>query len=312
MAIETRHLRCFLAVAETLHFGTAAERLHLAQPAVSKAVRQLERELGVELLRRTTRSVSLTAAGQVYAERAETMRDLLEQAGRAARDTADGRSGTLRLGVTGSATYGYLPQLARVAAGAMPDVRLRVRTEMLTPHQERALLEDRLDLGVLRAPLGSAELDHVVVRREPLVAVLPAGHPVAESDTVAVADLSGESFVTYGDETGSVVLRAVLAACADAGFVPRRPHQVGETSTGVALVAAGLGVALLPESARSLTLPGAVFRRLDTDRTVDLALAWPAARVRPVVARLLAALRDEGLAPTLDPTSHTDPSEAVP
>lgn len=311
MAIETRHLRCFLAVAESLHFGAAAERLHLAQPAVSKAVRQLERELGVELLRRTTRSVSLTPAGSVYAERGAAMLELLEQASRAARDTADGRTGTLRLGVTGSATYGFLPRLARVAATAMPDVRLRVRTEMLTPDQERALLEDRLDLGVLRAPIGSPDLEHLVVRTERLVAVLPEGHPAARAEVVALADLAQESFVTYGDETGSVVLRAVLAACADAGFVPRRPHQVGETSTVVALVAAGLGVSLLPDSARALTLQGVVFRPLHTDRSVDLALAWRAGQVRPVVARLLAALADEGLAPGRTPAHHRRP-EAAP
>ncbi|MGC5584977.1 LysR family transcriptional regulator [Ornithinimicrobium sp. W1665] len=303
MEVETRHLRCFLAVADTLHFGRAAEQLHLAQPAVSRSVRQLERELGVDLLRRTTRSVSLTPAGEVYAQRARAVTDRLVEAAVAARATADGRSGTLRLGVTGSATYGFLPALARAAATAMPDVSLQVRTEMLTPEQEQALLDDRLDVGVLRLPTASPELDHVVVARERLVAALPADHALAGpgESPVRLADLSDDAFITYADGTGSVVLRTVLDACQDAGFVPRRAHQVTETSTTVALVAAGLGVALVPESAAALSLDGVVFRTVDSARRLDLALAWPADRPRPVVTRLLEALHAQGLV-------HPDPS----
>lgn len=308
MAVETRHLQCFLAVAETLHFGQAAERLHLAQPAVSRTVRQLEREVRAQLLHRTTRSVTLTPAGEVYAERARSILQRLDRAGLAARATADGRTGTLRLGVTGAATFGFLPELARVAAAAMPDVRLRVQTEMLTPEQEAELLEDKLDLGVLRTPLSTPDLQHLVVSQERLVIALPEGHPLAGDDpdeVVHLADLAEEDFVTYSDDTGSVVLRTVLQACRDAGFVPRRTHQVTATSTAVALVAAGLGVSLLPETASSLTLDGVVFRPVDTELTVDLALAWPAGPTRPIVARLIAALREAGLAP------HTPASTAI-
>lgn len=304
MTIETAHLRCFLAVAETLHFGQAAERLHVAQPAVSKSIRQLERKLGVQLLERTTRSVSLTPAGEVYAQQVRAATDMLDLAGLAARATADGRSGTLRLGVTGAATYGFLPELARVAAEALPDVRLRVSTEMLTPKQEAALVEDTLDLGVLRTPLTTPGLDHVVVRSEPLVAALPAEHPLSGTDRVHLADLAHDSFVAYGDETQSVVLRATLEACHRAGFAPYRPHQVSETSTAVALVAARLGVALLPESAKALQLDGVVFRPIDVEQGVDLALAWSSGPTRPVIARLLTALRAAGVIPSvpdLDP-----------
>ena len=308
MSVETRHLRCFLAVAETLHFGRAAERLHLAQPAVSRTVRQLERELGVDLLVRTTRSVALTPAGEEYADRAQILLGLLERAGTAARDAAEGRSGILRVGVTGAATYGYLPSLARVAAEVMPDVHLHVETELLTPQQEEALLADRLDLAILRSPIGSAEVEHRVIRTEPLVAVLPTDHRLADQDVVEIAELADEDFVTYADSSGSVVLRTVLAACQDAGFVPSRPHQVTATSTAVALVAAGLGVSLLPESAGALTLDGVVFRPTSTDRHIDLALAWPRGRRRPVVSRLLAALDEAGLAPRT-PTSADRPDD---
>ncbi|WP_289017170.1 LysR family transcriptional regulator [uncultured Ornithinimicrobium sp.] len=309
MDVEVRHLRCFLAVADTLHFGRAAEQLHLAQPAVSKSVRQLERELGVDLLVRTTRSVSLTPAGAEYADRARGVTARLAEAAVAARATADGRSGTLRLGVTGSATFGFLPALARAAATAMPDVSLQVRTEMLTPEQERALLDDQLDVGVLRLPTGSPDLEHVVVARERLVAALPAGHPSAGGEgALPLAELADATFITYADRTGSVVLRAVLDACQDAGFVPRRAHEVTETSTTVALVAAGLGVALVPESAAALTLDGVVFRPVDSHRRLDLALAWAAGRPRPVVTRLVEALHAHDLIPR-DPSAPPTPVE---
>lgn len=306
MAIETRHLRCFLAVAQTLHFGQAAERLHIAQPALSRTVSQLERELGIQLLERSTRRVSLTPAGEVYADRARSILDRIERAGMAARATADGRTGTLRLGVTGAATFGYLPDLARVAATALPDVRLRVQTEMLTPEQEAELLEDKLDIGVLRTPLSTPDLQHLVVSRERLVVALPEDHPQAGAEVVRLADLADEDFVTYSDDTGSVVLRTVLQACREAGFVPTRTHQVTATSTAVALVAAGLGVSLLPQTASALTLDGVTFRPVDTDLTLDLALAWPTGPTRPMVARLLAALRAAGLAPHTSPSVPTE------
>lgn len=305
MEVETRHLRCFVAVADTCHFGQAAERLHLAQPAVSRTVRQLERELGVQLLVRSTRAVSLTGAGEEYAARARLLLDQLDRAGRSARDVDAGRSGILRLGVTGAASYGYLPDVARIAAQAMPDVQLRVETELLTPRQERLLADDRLDLGILRTPVSDSDLEHVVVRTERLVAALPETHRLAGSAVVELAELAEDDFVTYADDSGSSVLRTVLDACADAGFVPRRPHQVTATSTAIALVAAGLGVALLPETAGALRLPGVVFAPTSTDRHIDLALAWPRSRPRPVVARLVDALHDAGLAPARPPSLRT-------
>lgn len=305
--MELRHLRYFDAVARTLHFGRAAEQLHVAQPALSRAVRQLEREVGVTLLHRTTRTVELTDAGRAYVEEVRDVLRRLEHATRVARRAEAGITGTLRLGVTGTAAYGYLPRVAQVLTTTLPQVHLQVSTEMLTPDQERALVDDRLDLGILRPPLSDAGLEHVVVRREALVLALPVGHPLAAAvgagdghgdDVVPLAALQREPFVTYAHTSGSVVREAVRAACRQAGFEPDAAHQVGETSTLLALVAAGLGVALVPESARTLTLPGVTFRATDSPVHVELALAWRRDDPSPVLRSVLAALREHGaLAP---------------
>lgn len=299
--MELRHLRYFDAVARTLHFGEAAEQVHVAQPALSRAVRQLERELGVTLLRRTTRRVELTSAGRVYHDEVLAILARIDDATRAARRADGGVTGTVRVGLTGSASYGYLPRVARVLSEALPQVDMRVRTEMLTPEQERALVEDALDLAVLRTPLTTAALEHVVVRREELLLAVPEGHPLASGEgPVAVADLQDVPLVMYAALTGSVVLDAVRRACRGGGFEPTPAHQVGETSTMLALVAAGLGVALVPESAGALTLTGVVFRRTDSPVTVDLALAWRRDDRSPVLRQVLAALREHGLLTPLD------------
>ncbi|MFK5633909.1 MULTISPECIES: LysR substrate-binding domain-containing protein [unclassified Ornithinimicrobium] len=310
--MELRHLRYFDAVARTLHFGRAAEQLHIAQPALSRAVRQLEREVGVTLLHRTTRTVELTDAGRAYVEEVRDVLRRLDHATRAARRAEAGVTGTLRLGVTGTAAYGYLPRVAQVLTTALPQVHLQVHTEMLTPDQERALVGDRLDLGILRPPLSEGGLEHVVVRREPLVLALPAGHPLAASsetdDVVPLAALHGEPFVTYAHTSGSVVREAVRSACREAGFEPDAAHEVGETSTLLALVAAALGVALVPESARTLTLPGVSFRATDSAVHVQLAVAWRRDDPSPVLRSVLQALREQGaLSPV--PTDPTGPAD---
>jgi DNA-binding transcriptional LysR family regulator len=298
--MELRHLRYFEAVARTLHFGQAAEQVHVAQPALSRAVSQLERELGVTLLRRTTRTVQLTEAGRVYLAEVRAILARVEEATRAARQAEGGMTGTIRIGLTGSASYGYLPRIARVLSASLPQVHMRVRTEMLTPEQERALADDDLDLAVLRPPLATGGLDHAIVEREELLLAVPGTHPLAGAEEpVAVADLRGEPLVLYAASTGSVVLDAVQRACRGAGFDPQPAHQVSETSTMLALVAAGLGVALVPEAAGALTLPGVVFRRTDSPVTVELALAWRRDDDSPVLRQVLSALRHHDLLPAL-------------
>jgi DNA-binding transcriptional LysR family regulator len=290
--MELRHLRYFVAVAEERHFGRAAERLHMAQPPLSQQIRRLEAELGATLLHRTTRSVELAPAGEVLLVRA---REILAAADAATEDTrraARGEFGRLAVGFTGSATYALLPQLAAALRRALRGVVLDLRGELLTPAQVVGLREGTLDLGLLRPPVRERELAVEVVGREPLVAVLPEAHPLAAAHAVPLEELSGEPFVVYPSHFRSVVHDAVEETCAAHGFLPHVALEVSETSTLVSFVAAGLGVSLVPESVRHMTVHGAVYRPLAGEAaTVELAVAWRREEVTAVLDRALEIVR---------------------
>ncbi|MFD9741844.1 LysR substrate-binding domain-containing protein [Umezawaea sp. NPDC059074] len=285
--MELRHLRYFVAVAEECHFGRAADRLHIAQPPLSQQIRQLEAELGVRLLTRTTRKVELTPAGERYLERARAVLATVDAAGEEAARIAAGEIGRLAIGFTGSATYELLPTLVRVLRDDFPGLDLDLKCEMLTREQVSALLDHTLDLGFLRPPVHALGLDVRVLRREPLIAVLPERHPLSTLDTVRLADLRDEPFICYPSHHRSVVHDAVLDACQRAGFDPAVVQEVAETSTLVSFVAAGMGVALVPASVSHLRITGAVFRPLTgTDAEVSLAVATRVDDPSPQVARV--------------------------
>jgi DNA-binding transcriptional LysR family regulator len=287
--MELRHLRYFVAVAEECHFGRAAARLHIAQPPLSQQIRQLEADLGVELFTRTTRRVDLTPAGQRYLERARSILAQVAAAGAEAGRVAAGELGRVSLGFTGSATYELLPSLARALRRDLPGIELDLRGEMLTPRQVEALRAGVLDVGFLRPPTPAPDLDLQVLRREALVAAIPAAHPLAERKRVRLRDLADEPFITYPAGQRSAVAPVVLEACAKAGFSPRVVHEVAETSTLMSFVAAGLGVALVPASVQHLQITGAVHLPLTgTNAGVDLAVATRLGENRPDVLRVLA------------------------
>lgn len=288
--MELRHLRYFAAVADTCHFGQAAEQLHVAQPALSHAIRQLEAELGATLFNRTTRQVALTPAGEYL--RAEAARILggLDDAQRGVRRIAAGRSGLLRLALTGTAAFSHLPRIARVVKRELPAVALEIQADLLTPAQCEGLRTGALDLGVLRPPAVGEDIEMVTLEAESLLVAVSADHRLAVEPVVSLADLRSEPFVSYASRD-SAVNDAVLRSCRRAGFVPRREHLAPGTAVLLALVAAGLGVAVVPESVRALPLDGVVFRDLVDAGTVELALAWRRGADNPVVDAVVEVLR---------------------
>src|SRR6478609_8730337 len=289
--MELRHLRYFVAVAEECHFGRAAQRLHIAQPPLSQQIKQLETELGVQLLTRSTRRVDLTPAGEQYLERARSILASVDAARDEAQLIRDGRMGRVTIGFTGSATYELLPSMSRLLRTELPDLELDLRGELLTPSQVAGLVDGTLDIGFLRPPVQVPEVEVHPLRREPLVVVLPETHAQVGRAQVALADLAEEPFITYPSQHRSVVHDAVLDACQTAGFTPRAT-EVAETSTLVSFVAAGLGVALVPESVQHLRITGAVYRPLaDTTPTVELAVATRRGETSPAVQQVLAVAR---------------------
>jgi len=292
--MELRHLRYFAAVAETCHFGRAAERLHMAQPALSQAIRQLEAELGTPLLVRTTRQVSLTPAGRFMYDEARRVLGAVDDTVHGVRRIAEGRLGLLRIALTGTAAFTQLPRIARTVRTQLPDIALEIHADLLTPAQCDGLREGRYDIGVLRPPLTGDGLELSTIEREPLVLAVSADHRLAAEPVVAMTDLRTEGFVVYGSHD-SAVNEAVVRSCERAGFAPRREHEVPGTSVLLALVAAGLGVALVPASVRAVPLAGVDFRDVSDAGAVELALAWRTEDPSPVVHSALDALADSGL-----------------
>jgi DNA-binding transcriptional LysR family regulator len=309
--VEFRQLRYFVTVARTCHFGQAAERLHMAQSPLSQAIRQLESQVGATLFNRTTRRVELTPAGEAFLRDAERILESVDAAQTRVQLIGAGSTGLLRVGATGLAAFRQLPQLARIAAREAPGVVLRFRPGLLTPAQELALEEDRIDLALLRPPLRRRGLSTRLITRERFVLAVAQSHRLAGDEPVGLAELRDEDFVVYSDPE-SVVNTAVAQACLAAGFLPRRTNEVAETSIMLTLVAAGLGVALLPESALALHVDGVRFVPVADDVHVDLALAWRRDDASPAVARLLEALEANGFIAPEEEASEPPAPHAVP
>lgn len=289
--MELRHLRYFAAVAETCHFGKAAQRLHMAQPALSHTIRQLEDELGVALLSRTTRQVRLTPAGEFFLAEAQRVLAAVDDGVRGVRRIGQGARGLVRIGFTGTAAFSHLPQLARAAKQRLPEVELEVHADLLTAEQGEQLRGGALDIGLLRPPVSGDGIELRVIETEPLVLAVPADHRLAVEPVVAMSDLRAEPFISY-DRRNSVVYDAVLRSCRDAGFTPHQEHEAGGTAVLLALVAGGLGIGVVPASARALPLAGVVFRDLSGAASVQLALAWQRENRSPLVRTVLDALED--------------------
>jgi DNA-binding transcriptional LysR family regulator len=273
--VELRHLTGFVAVAEELHFGRAAERLHMAQSPLSQQIRLLERDLGVRLFDRTTRSVRLTAAGRALLEPA---RHLLAEAS-AVRRTVQaahlGEVGRVTVGFAGASSYAALPLLTRAVTSELPGIELALVGQTYTGEALGRIAEGSLDLGFVALPVRRGVTARLV-RRERLVLALPDSHPLADRTEVAFAELEREPFVTFPVARGSAVREAMVQACHDAGFAPRIVQEAPDSYNLLALVGAGVGVAVVVESARSIHLEHVVFRRLAGDDVpvLPIALGW--------------------------------------
>ncbi|MGX7707385.1 LysR substrate-binding domain-containing protein [Methylobacterium sp. Gmos1] len=258
--MELRHLRYFAAVADSLSFTAAAERLGISQPPLSQQIRDLEAELGTPLLWRTSRSVALTPAGTAFLARARRILAEVEEACTEARAVGAGRTGTFDIGLTGSILAGPLGGLIRRFNERYPDVLVRLH-EMPPGEQPAALHARRTDLCFLRAPPDDPALRVVRAWPEAVGVALPAGHPLAARAALALSDLAGEPFVSLRLRDSRFAAH-LHEACLAAGFVPGIVQQVVESASLVNLVAAGLGIALVPDSVGALKRPDVAYRPL--------------------------------------------------
>ncbi|EIU4423693.1 LysR substrate-binding domain-containing protein [Pseudomonas aeruginosa] len=262
--MELRHLRYFIAVAEELHFGRAAERLGISQPPLSQQIQALEEEIGARLFERTNRRVELTDAGRLFLDESRQVLAQVDKAVLLARRAHLGELGELKIGFTSSAPFtSTIPSSIHAFRKAYPDVHLDLQ-EMSSRQVLKALLEESLQVGVIR-PLALPDAVHwVELFREPLVAVLRADHPLAagSEDGLAIAALAEEPFVFFPRSYGTGLYDQVIALTRQAGFSPRIAQEASEAMTIIGLVSAGLGASILPASFRRTRVDGVVYRTL--------------------------------------------------
>jgi DNA-binding transcriptional LysR family regulator len=289
---ELRHLRYFIAVAEELHFGRAAARLGIAQPPLSQQIRRLETRLGVELFRRTRRSVELTDGGAALLPAA---RDLLSHAARVeqtVRRSATGTTGTIQMGFVGSAAYELLPTLLRRFRERYPEASV-VPAELSTTEQIAAIKRGGLDAGLVRLPVESHEVATLRLVEEPIVIALPDFHPLATKRRLPLVALADEPFVMWGRRLNPPFHDEVIAACHEAGFSPNVVQEAGEMPTIVSLVAAGLGVSLVPASMELVRSEGVAYLPVQGKGVrIALALAWRRDHPSPLVRNLVSVARE--------------------
>ncbi len=289
--LDLRRLRYFMAVADTLHFGQAAARLHISQPPLSRQIAALEEELGVQLLERNPHGVALTAAGQQLQADGRGILASVERAALNARAAAAGEAGRLAIGFTMCAAYSVVPGYARRFAARHPQVELSLR-EVVSNDLVAQVAEGRIDAAIVFAQPLPPGLSHRTVVREPLCLALPRGHRLAARRSVPVAELAGEPFIATPPDVAPSLHAAVLAQCRQAGFAPRIAMEVQLQQTILSLVAEGVGVALVPASMRRVQPDAVVFRPVPP--VVELAqdLVWRAANSNPCLQHLLALAPD--------------------
>jgi DNA-binding transcriptional LysR family regulator len=290
--IDLRRLRSFVAVAETLHFGRAAARLHISQPPLSRQIQQLEQEIGTLLLRRNKRHVELTEAGAHLLVDARRMLTDVELMGERARRAALGAIGQLTLGFISAVDYSILPGVLRAFRETYPRVTLDLR-ELTSDIQLRDLRTLRIDAGMLLAPVDDASLMTLPLLREPLVAALPAVDPLARRGRrVSLSALSTRPFILFPRSNAPGLHDMITDFCRSAGFAPRVAQEAIQMQTIVSLVSAGLGVALVPASLMDLRRPGVVYRPLhEPSPKMTVALAWRRDNRNVCVANFVATAR---------------------
>lgn len=257
--MDLRHLRYFVATAEELHFGRAAERLHVAQPALSRQIIALERELNLKLFDRGHQRVALTRAGEAFLEEARAVLDRAVRAEWVAKRIADGEVGRFEVGFVTPAMWYVLPPILREHRSRQPDVRVGLH-ELGLDVQLELLLSGTLDLAFVRPPILDDRLAAETVWRDPIVVALSERHQLAGADTIDLADLADETFVTV-PRTESPLQDLYRSICLEHGFSPVFNEQA-TTPAATQMIAAGLGISLAGASTESAALPGVVFRPL--------------------------------------------------
>lgn len=290
--MDVHQIRAFLAVAEELHFGRAAERLHVAQPPLSRTIKGLERELSTRLFDRNTRSVTLTASGQALLGPAREVLEALRRAEAAVHSADEGETGLVRVSYAGLSTHRLVAQLARAVRSQRPGIQIELHSQNFAQPAMRRLVDGDSDIALGRWDVIPADVATEVVMRDGLVVALPDTHALAGLRRISVADLSSEPFVSLPPHEGAVLPDRLRRLAREQGFIPDVVQVAPDTQTALALVSAEVGCHLTLRSvARNASDPHVVFVELDSETLdVDLRAAWRRDDRSPALAAVLQEL----------------------
>ncbi len=292
--MDLKQLRSFIAVANTLNFGSAARQLYLSQSALSIQIQNLETHLGVPLFERNRRSVRLTAAGEaVLADSEELLQRIADIELRAGK-IGSGEVGHLRIGFVASATASVIPAIVLSFRKLYPGVALDLKN-MPTVNQIDALKTGRIDAGFVRLPLSVDGLSIDSIHREPFAMVLPKAHPLCSEKALKLRQLADEPFIAYGRKWAPSFYDHWTAMCDKAGFHPNVVQEVGEMDTALFLVAAGIGVAILPEGIARRSRSGVKVKPLTTESVIsEIGVAVQTSRAAPLLQRFVKVAKQFG------------------
>ncbi|MER8960332.1 MULTISPECIES: LysR family transcriptional regulator [unclassified Mesorhizobium] len=285
-------MQSFMAVAEELHFGRAAARLHISQPPLTKQIQQLEQAMGVRLLERTKRKVELTAAGRVFLDEVRAVLHQTEQAVELARKADRGETGHLAVGFIDAAIYSVVPSVVQRFAKRYPEVELSL-TDLRIPNQVRAVAERQLDIGFVHPPVVHEALRVESILVEPLIVALPETHRLASEAEVALADLASEALIQFPRSINPSLYDEIVGLCRSSGFSPRIVREATPKQTIIGLVSVGLGVSLLPACLQNLRRHGVVYRPIQgRTLSIDTSIIYRHEQPSPVLKAFLDIVRE--------------------
>jgi DNA-binding transcriptional LysR family regulator len=290
--MDHRLMQSFVAVAEELHFGRAATRLHISQPPLTKQIQQLEQVMGVRLLERNKRKVELTAAGRIFLDEARTLLAQTGQAVERARRADRGETGRLAVGFIDAAIYSVVPDVVERFTARYPDVELSL-TDLRIPQQVQLVAERQLDLGFVHPPITHDGLQIESILVEPLIVALPQTHRLAAEPDIDLADLAPEALIQFPRSINPTLYDEIVDLCRSSGFSPRIVREATPKQTIIGLVSVGLGVSLLPACLQNLRRDGVVYRAIrGRTLSIDTSVIYRREQPSPVLAAFLEVMRE--------------------
>ena len=284
--MELRHLKYFLALAEELHFGRAAEKLFIAQPPLSRQIKNLEEELGVELFQRTKKQVRLTGYGRFLKEEAVKLFQHVDSIKNHIRLLGEGHAGQIKIGYVGSAMHSVLPEVLSEINDKFPDIHTSM-FELRNLDQIAALKDGSLDIGFIRTPITVEDLIIQPIFSETLSVILPLLHPLAASENIRLEDLAGEPFISFCRNCAPGLFDCIVGLCNKEGFSPRIVHESSQINSVVRLVESGLGYSIVPTSVKHGYNVRVRFYELDGyPERAELALAYSPGHRTPTSERV--------------------------